>query len=231
MGTMIDIAALDGSGAFKAYRATPTDKPKGAIVVIQEIFGINPGIRAKVESWAAKGYAAYALDLFWRDTPGVQLDPDIPEEFQRGLEHMKKVDIDKAVEDIEATIRAARSETGVKVGVSGYCFGGLLTFLAATRTDSDASVGYYGGGINNYLGESHGISRPLMLHFAEKDHFIPAEVRAEIETALKDNSRVEIHSYPDVDHGFATEFGKRRNDAAATQADQRTQDFFAKHLA
>ena len=230
MGEMISVEALDGSGSFNVYRARPSGEAKGAVVVIQEIFGINPGIRAKVDSWAAKGYAAYALDLFWRDKPGIQLDPDIAEQMQEAFGFYQRFDRDKGVADIEATIRAARAETGKKVGVTGYCLGGLLTFLAATRTDADASAAYYGGGIDGFLGESHGIARPLLLHFAEQDHFIPPEAVAKIKDTLKDNARVEIHTYPGVDHGFATETGKRRDDAAAKLADSRTEAFFARNL-
>lgn len=231
MGEMISVKALDGSGSFNVYRATPSGGAKGAIVVIQEIFGINAGIRKKVDSWAGKGYAAYALDLFWRDKPGIELDPDIPEQMQEAFGFYQRFDRDKGVADIEAVIRTARAETGRKVGVTGYCLGGLLTFLTATRTESDASAAYYGGGIDNFLGESHGIARPLLLHFAEQDHFITPEAIAKIEDALKDNARVEIHTYPGVDHGFATEIGKRRDEPAANLADSRTEAFFAKHLA
>lgn len=230
MGEMISVPALDGSGNFNVYRAKPSGEAKGAVVVIQEIFGINPGIRAKVDSWAAKGYAAYALDLFWRDKPGIQLDPDIPEQMQEAFGFYQRFDRDKGVADIEATIRTARAETGRKVGVTGYCLGGLLTYLAATRTDADASAAYYGGGIDSFLGESHGIARPLLLHFAEQDHFIPPEAVAKIKDTLKGNPRVEIHTYPGVDHGFATETGQRRDDTAAKLADSRTEAFFAKNL-
>ncbi len=231
MGSMISVEALDHSGSFDVYRATPAGEAKAAIVVVQEIFGINPGIRAKVDSWAAKGYAAYALDLFWRDKPGIQLDPDIPDQLQEAFGFYQRFDRDKGVADIEATIRAARAETGKKVGVTGYCLGGLMTYLAATRTDADASAAYYGGGIDGFLGEAHGIARPLLMHFAGKDHFIPAEAITKIEDAFKGNERVEIHTYPGVDHGFATQTGKRRVEDAANLADGRTEAFFAKHLA
>lgn len=230
MGSMISVEALDHSGSFNVYRATPVGEAKAAIVVIQEIFGINAGIRAKVDSWADKGYAVYALDLFWRDTPGVQLDPDIPEQLQEAFGFYQRFDRDKGVADIEATIRTARAETGKKVGVTGYCLGGLMTYLTATRTDADASVAYYGGGIDGFLGEAHGIARPLLMHFAGKDHFIPAEAVARIEDTFKGNERVEIHTYPDVDHGFATQTGKRRVEDAANLADSRTEAFFAKHI-
>lgn len=230
MGSMISVEALDHSGSFDVYRAMPVGDAKAAIVVVQEIFGINPGIRAKVDSWAAKGYAAYALDLFWRDKPGIQLDPDSPEQLQEGFGFYQRFDRDKGVADIEATIRAARAETGKKVGVTGYCLGGLMTYLAATRTDTDASAAYYGGGIDGFLGESHGIARPLLMHFAGKDHFIPAEAIAKIQDAFDGNERVEIHVYDGVDHGFATQTGKRRVEDAANLADGRTEAFFAKHL-
>ncbi|MGE0774700.1 MAG: dienelactone hydrolase family protein [Sphingomonadaceae bacterium] len=227
---MITVAALDGTGSFNVYRAMPTGEVKAAIILVQEIFGINPGIRAKVDSWAAKGYATYALDLFWRDKPGIQLDPDVPEQLQEGFGFYQRFDRDKGVADIEATIKAARAETGKKVGVTGYCLGGLMTYLSAARTDSDASAAYYGGGIDGFLGESHGIARPLLMHFAGQDHFIPPEAIAKIEDTFKGNARVEIHVYPGVDHGFATETGKRRVEAAAQLADSRTEAFFARHL-
>lgn len=230
MGEMIEITALDGSGSFSAYRARPEGTVKGAIVVIQEIFGVNAGIRAKVDSWARHGYAAYALDLFWRDTPGLQLDPDIPAEREQAFVHMGRFDKDKGVADIEATIRTARAETGGKVGVTGYCLGGLLSYLAATRTDADACAGYYGGGIDNFLGEAHALANPLLLHFAEKDHYIPPDAVARISEVFAGDPGVEIHVYPGVDHGFATEFGLRRDDAAAELADARTRAFFARHI-
>ncbi len=230
MGSMISVEALDHSGSFNVYRAMPVGDAKAAIVVIQEIFGINPGIRAKVDSWAAKGYAAYALDLFWRDKPGIELDPDIPEQLQEAFGFYQNFDRDKGVADIEATIRAARSETNKKVGVTGYCLGGLMTYLAATRTDTDASAAYYGSGIDGFLGESHGIARPLLLHFAGKDQFIPAEAIAKVQNAFEGNERVEIHVYDDIDHGFATPTGKRRVEDAANLADGRTEAFFARHL-
>jgi carboxymethylenebutenolidase len=109
--------------------------------------------------------------------------------------------------------------------------GGYLAYLAATRTDVDASVGYYGGGIHDKLRESHAIARPLLLHFAERDHFIGPEQRAAIHAALDPNPHVTIFDYPEVDHGFATTAGKRRDHAAATLADTRTERFFEQNLA
>lgn len=230
MGEMIEIAARDGSGSFGAYRALPEGRPKGAILVVQEIFGVNAGIRARVDRWASLGYAAYAPDLFWRDTPGLDLDPDIPGQMQQAFAHLSKFDTDKGIEDIEALIRVARAESGGKVGVTGYCLGGLLAFLGAARTDGDAFACYYGGRINTYLREARAIGKPLLMHFAEQDHFIPLEAVEEIRTAFAGDPRVEIHLYAGVDHGFATEAGKRRVEDAAELADGRTREFFARHI-
>ena len=229
--TDIAIEALDGSGSFHAYRAEPAGDAKAAIIVIQEIFGVNQGIKRRCERWAELGYLALAPDLFWRVAPGVDLDPDIPEQFQQALALMGKFDQDKGVADIEATIRVARARVATgKVGVVGYCLGGRLAFMTAARTDADACVGYYGVGIDGLLGEKHAISRPVFLHVAEEDHFVDKAAQARMHDGLDDHPKVTIADYPGVDHGFATEMGKRRSEDAAQQADKRTEEFFAEHL-
>ena len=232
MGEMFPIDALDQSGTFNAYVARPAGTPRAAIIVIQEIFGVNAGIRRKADDWAEKGYLALAPDMFWRVKPGYDVDPDVPEQMQDAFATMAQFGIDTGIEDVEATIRAARKLLGGgKVGVVGFCLGGRIAYLTATRTDVDASVGYYGGGINSVLNEARAIAKPLLLHFAEQDHFITAEVRAEIHAALDSNSHVTIHEYEGVDHGFATTAGKRRNDEAAELADSSTDAFFDAALA
>lgn len=232
MAETIQVAALDGSGGFAVYCAAPSDRPTAAIIVIQEIFGVNAGIRAKADDWAELGYLALAPDMFWRFAPGYDVDPDVPEQMADAFEVRQKFDPDKGIDDVEAVIRAARAlMAGGKVGIVGFCLGGRIAYLAGTRTDVDASVGYYGAGIDAKLGEAHAIARPMMLHFAGEDHFIPADTRAKIHAALDPNDHVTIHEYPGVDHGFATTSGARRNDAAAEQADALTRDFFAEHLA
>jgi len=224
------IPSLDGSGSFDAYRADPDGSPRGAIIVIQEVFGVNEGIRRKCDHWASKGYVTFAPDLFWRLDAGIQLDPDVPDEFQRGLDLFGKFDQNKGIEDIEATIRAARAATGTKVGVTGYCLGGRLAYMTAARTDSDATVGYYAVGVDGLLGEKHAIARPLLLHIAGNDGFVPPEVQAMMHEGLDDHPRVTLYDYPGEDHGFATEMGNRRSDAAAQLADSRTEAFFAEHI-
>jgi carboxymethylenebutenolidase len=226
----IEIQAIDGSGSFAAYRADPEGTPRGAIVVIQEIFGVNEGIRRKCDHFASLGYVALAPDLFWRLEPGIDLDPDVEPEFKQALDWMGKFDQDKGVADIEATIRVARDVSGGKVGVTGYCLGGRLAFMTAARTDSDASVGYYAVGVDGLLGEKHAIANPLMLHIAGEDGFVPAATQKAMHEGLDGHPKVTLYDYPGEDHGFATEMGKRRSEAAAQLADSRTEAFFAEHI-
>jgi carboxymethylenebutenolidase len=232
---MTPITALDNNGSFNAYVAKPVGTPKAAIIVIQEIFGINPGIRQKCDSWAALGYLAVAPDLFWRIKPGIELDPDVETELQEAFGYFGVYDPTDGVKDIEATIHAIRrgqvGTDGVsKVGCVGYCLGGKLAYMAATRTDIDASVGYYGVMIDQMLNESHAIARPLMLHIPTADHLVGPEAQAAMHAGLDSHPKVVLHDYPGLDHGFAAEMGNRRNDAGAQLADSRTAAFFAKNL-
>lgn len=229
MTTNVTIPTLDGA-SMPAYRADPADTPTAAIIVIQEIFGVNAGIRRKCDTLAEGGYLAIAPDLFWRMEPGIELDPDIAPEMQRALSIMGNFDQDGGIRDIEAAIRYAREATGGKVGAVGYCLGGRLAYMTAARTDVDASVGYYAVGIDGLLDEKHAIARPLMLHIAGEDGFVDKETQAKMHAGLDDHPRMTLHDYAGEDHGFATEFGKRRSDAAARLADDRTAAFFAEHL-
>jgi carboxymethylenebutenolidase len=228
----IRIDTIEGDGSFDAYAAEPQGTPSAAIIVIQEIFGVNEGIRRKCDRWAELGYLALAPDLFWRLQPGVELDPDVEPEFKQALDLMGRFDQDQGISDIEATIRAARARlgTGGKVGCVGYCLGGRLAYMTAARTDVDASVGYYAVGLDNILHEKNAIAKPLMLHIAGADGFVPPEVQAKMHEALGDHPRVTLHDYPGEDHGFAAEMGKRRSEEAARLADERTAAFFALHL-
>jgi carboxymethylenebutenolidase len=225
------IPTLESDASFGAYVAKPAGTPRGAVIVIQEIFGVNPGIRQKCDKLAAEGYLAVAPDLFWRLQPETSLDPDVESEFTTALDLMGKFDQDAGIRDIEATIHHIRRTLGVaKVGCVGYCLGGRLAFMTAARTDIDASVGYYGVGIDGLLGEKHAIAHPLMLHIPTNDGFVPRETQAAMHEGLGDHPRVTLHDYEGLDHGFATETGKRRHEEAANLADSRTADFFAEHL-
>jgi len=231
MSETVRITTLEGPDAFDAYVARPEGEPKSAIIVIQEIFGVNAGIRRKCDKLAEEGYLALAPDLFWRIEPGVELDPDIEPEFQRALDLMGKLNQDAAIRDIEATIKYARTftETG-KVGAVGYCLGGRLAYITAARTDVDASVGYYGVGIDGLLREKEAIAHPLLLHIPTEDGFVDKETQAKMHEGLDDHPKVTLYDYEGLDHGFATEFGKRRDEEAAQLADKRTAEFFAEHL-
>jgi carboxymethylenebutenolidase len=231
MSETVRISTLEHDGEFDAYCARPGGSPRAAIVVIQEIFGVNAGIRRKCDRLAADGYLALAPDLFWRLERGIELDPDVEAEFQRALGLLGQFDQDQGIADIEATIRHARKALGVpKVGVVGYCLGGRLAFMVAARTDVDASVGYYAVGIDGLLREKHAIAHPLLLHLAGDDHFVPPPVQQAMHAALDGHPKVALHDYPGEDHGFATELGKRRSETAAALADNRTAAFFAEHL-
>ena len=231
MSENISISTLSADGDFKAYVARPADEPKAAIVVIQEIFGVNAGIRRKCDKLAEQGYLAVAPDLFWRMQPGIELDPDIEHEMQEALDWMGKFDQDEGVRDIEATIKWAREESGgKKVGAVGYCLGGRLAYMTAARTDSDATVGYYAVGVDELLREKDAIANPLILHIPTEDGFVDKETQKKMHEGLDSHPKVTLYDYEGMDHGFATEFGQRRNEENADLADKRTADFFEKHL-
>lgn len=232
MTETVSIATLEGDESFAGYLAQPDGEPNAAIIVIQEIFGVNQGIRQKCDKLAAEGYLALAPDLFWRVEPNVELDPDIEPEFQRALDLMGKFDQDMGIKDIQASIQYIRETQGLtKVGCVGYCLGGRLAYMTAARTDIDASVGYYGVGIDGLLSEKDAIANPLLLHIPTEDGFVDKDTQAAMHTGLDEHPRVTLYDYEGLDHGFATEIGERRDEEAATLADGRTAAFFAEHLA
>ena len=232
MATNTEIQTFDHAEAFPAWVERPAGPIKAAVIVIPEIFGVNEGIRRKCAYWAGQGYLAVAPDIFWRFAPGVELDPDVPEQLQQAFGYFQQYDADGGVKDIEAAIHhLRRSEGCAKVGLVGFCLGGRLAFMAAARTDISASVGYYGVMIDQMLNESHAIAHPLMLHIPTADHFVGPDAQAAIHAGLDGHPKVALHDYAGLDHGFAAEMGARRDEAGATLADQRTREFFTQHLA
>jgi carboxymethylenebutenolidase len=231
MSTNTEIPTLEADGMIPAYVARPEGPAKGAIIVQQEIFGVDEGIRRKADHWASLGYLAVAPDTFWRQKPGVELSPYDEGEFKQAIDYMNGHDFDFGIRDIEAVIHWIRREQGVaKVGFVGFCMGGKIAYMAAARTDVDASVGYYGVAIDQMLNEKHAIARPLMLHIPTADHFVDAAAQKAMHEGLDDHPKVTLHDYEGLDHGFAAEIGERRDEAGAQLADSRTEAFFAEHV-
>ena len=231
MGETITIKTEDGS--FSAYVARPKAAKAPAVVVIQEIFGVNQVMRDITDGLASQGYLAICPDLFWRIEPGIDITDRSDAEWKRAFELFNAFDVDAGIKDIQATIRVIREDPGAsgKVGAVGFCLGGLLAFLTATRTDIDAAVSYYGVGLDGRVAEAEKLSKPLMLHIAEEDQFVPKPAQAVILAALKDQTLIEIHTYPGCDHAFAREGGQHYDETAAKLAGGRTLTFFQKALA
>lgn len=229
MTKMIDISTHDGK-KFSAYLAVPeTDIPAPAVIVIQEIFGVNAVMRGICDNLAQAGYLAVCPDLFWRIEPNISLTDKTEAEWAKAFDLFKKFNVDLGIEDLKSTLsfmRTYKDCTG-KVGTVGYCLGGKLAYLMATRSDADCNIGYYGVGIETLLDEARNIKKPLMLHIAERDKFVPFEAQRDILTALKTNRHALVHVYPDVDHAFAREGGEHYDKEAAHQANYRTADFLA----
>lgn len=230
MTTNTHIPALDGNSQIPAYVVRPKDTPRGAIIVIQEIFGVNPGIMRKTEDWAAAGYLAIAPDVFWRQQPGVEFNPDDADEFQQAIGFMMKHDFAAGLDDIKAVLAWLRAQSIGKIGLVGFCMGGKIAYEAAAHTDIDAAVGYYGVGIDQMLDAAGGIKGQLLLHIPTADGFVPAPAQAAMHAGLDGHAHVTLHDYEGLDHGFADTFGARRNEAGAQLADQRTVEFFGKFV-
>ena len=230
--TDVVIDAADG-GQFSAYLAEPAGAAKApGMIVIQEIFGVNANIRAICDDYARAGYLAIAPDLFWRQEPGVQLDSTTKEGWARAMEFFQGFSETKGVEDLIATLAWLRKHPRVtsKIGDVGYCLGGKLAYLMSTRSDADASVGYYGVGIEGSVGEAGAITKPLLLHAAEKDGFSSPEAQKEIREGLAPIVHATVETYPGVDHAFARKGGEHYEPKSAELADRRTAEFFAKNL-
>lgn len=234
MGETVQVTSKDG--AFAAYVARPAGGAAGAkapaIVVIQEIFGVNAFVRNVADRLASEGFLCIAPDLFWRIEPGVDITDKSQAEWDKAFALYNAFDVDKGVGDIDLALEHIRADPGCngKVGAVGFCLGGLLAFLTATRTDADACVGYYGVGIETHLAEADKLAEPLMLHIAEEDGFVPKQAQTMIKQALGNHREVTLHSYPGRDHAFAREGGEHYDAADAAKANERTLAFFRKRL-
>jgi carboxymethylenebutenolidase len=219
-------------GAFSAYVAKPAQMPAPVVVVLHEVFGVNDDIRLTCRELATEGFIAIAPDLFWRQERGVDLNSWSNEEWSKGLALYTAYDRETGVRDVLATVRAARQMQGAtgKVGVMGFCLGGLMTYLAAARHDLDAAVAYHGGDTESYLDEAQAITTPLLMHLAEEDEYISKDAQARIKAALAPLSGATVHSYPGQNHAFARHTGTHYDANAAALANGRTTAFLAEHL-
>ncbi|HWK44133.1 MAG TPA: dienelactone hydrolase family protein [Stellaceae bacterium] len=221
MGETVHLTAIDGK-TISAYRAEPSGTPKGALVVLQEIFGVNGHMRSVCDGFARAGYMALAPALYDRVEPGIELGYDGPD-VETGRTVRAQTDLADVLKDVQAAIDAA-ADAG-PVGVIGYCWGGSLAFLSATRlTGLAAAVGYYGGQIVPFVTEMPKV--PIILHFGEKDHGIPM---SDVETIRQRHPDTSIFVYP-AGHGFNCDERGGYDKPSAELALDRTLKFFAEKL-
>jgi carboxymethylenebutenolidase len=222
MSHQVSLKTSDGH-ELTVYVAEPSQTPRAGIVVVQEIFGVNNHIRSVADDFAAQGYLAAAPAIFDRVEKGVELDYS-PASIQRGRELAQQVAGQPALTDVEAAMRWLDEQTGAKPGVVGYCFGGTLAWLAATRLEAAAAVGYYGGQIAAYAEEEP--KCPVLLHFGERDQHISA---ADVDKVRRAHPEITIHTYP-AGHGFNCTERADFHDESARLARTRTLAFLAEHL-
>ncbi len=221
MGTQIELTASDGT-RLSAYRADPAGKPRGGIVICQEIFGVNEHIRSVCDRYAEEGYLAIAPALFDRVEPNVELGYT-PDDIAKGRVFMQQASLDNALKDVAAAAAVA-SEAG-HVAIIGYCWGGTIAWAAASRLDGfSASVPYYGAGIPGLANERPRV--PTMAHFGETDHSIPLSEVEKVRAAQPD---VPVHIYP-AGHGFSCSARGSFHPASAELAWSRTLEFLHKHV-
>ena len=231
---MVNQITVQGQdGTFAAYIARPKTSPASAVVVLQELFGVNADIRKHCDELAEQGCLAVAPDLFWRQEPGVDLTVTSEADWQHGLRLYQAYDRDTGVRDIKDTIDAVRSlpECNGKVALLGYCLGALMVFMTAVRNDGiDAAVCYHGADTDKYLGEVDGLHAPILMHLAEEDEFISKAAHAAITAALAKKPNATVYSYPGQSHAFSRHNGKHYNAAAAHLANGRTSEFLSRQL-
>jgi len=221
------------AGTFGAYHAVPANPNGGSIVVLQEIFGVNAAMRAAADWLAQSGYHAIVPDLFWRQKPGVELNPASEEERGKAFGLMQGLDQDGAVEDalVAANFLRALPGSNGKVGAIGYCLGGKLAYMIATKPGIDAAASYYGVAIQTDLGKFSELKCPLLLHIAEKDELCPPEAQQAIEAAAQGNALATVMRHADVGHAFARRNSPAYQSAAAESADAATLRLFGEKVA
>jgi carboxymethylenebutenolidase len=221
MGKMIELTAADGH-KFSAYRAEPAGKPRGALIVIMEIFGVNSHIRAVTDDYAKEGYLAIAPALFDRVHRGLDIGYT-PADIEVGRSAMQKMKLDDAIKDVAAALNDVKSAG--KVGIVGYCWGGTVSWKSASSVDGlSCAICYYGGGIPGLIGEKPKV--PVMFHWGETDQSIPLEKAREVAAAHKDQQ----HFFYPAGHGFNCDQRGSYNAEASKLAKSRSLEFLRKHV-
>jgi carboxymethylenebutenolidase len=220
------------NGTFGAYIARPENAPAPAVVVLHEVFGINADIREKCDELAEQGFIGVAPELYWRQELGVDLSVRSESDWQHGLRLNQAYDRDGGAMDIKDTAEtvAKLPECTGKVGLMGYCIGGLMTFLTTVRYGIDAAVAYHGGETEKFLDEAGGFRAPMLMHLGEEDEFISKPAQAKIKAALAGKPNVTIFSYPGQWHAFTRINGVHYNAEAAALANGRTSEFLKRQL-
>jgi carboxymethylenebutenolidase len=221
MGKMIELAAADGH-KFQAYRAEPSGKPRGALIVIMEIFGVNSHIKSVADGYANDGYLAIAPQMFDRVHRGLDIGYT-PPDIEVGRAAMQKVNLDDALKDVRATLEEAKS--GGKVGIVGYCWGGTCSWKSASSVDGlSCAIAYYGGGIPGLINEKPKV--PVMFHWGETDQSIPLEKAKEVAAKHAD----QIHYFYPAGHGFNCDQRGSYNADSSKLARSRSLEFLRKHV-
>jgi carboxymethylenebutenolidase len=230
----IKLEAADGAGEFTAYVWAPkaSEEQAGAVVLIQEIFGVNDALRATAANLAEMGFFVIAPDLFWRQEKGVNLTDKSKAEWDKAFALMNGFDQKKGVEDLKVTLAAARDLEGANgnAGTLGFCLGGRLAVMMAIESDSDVNVSYYGVGLEGLVPEFEKIEAPLLLHIADKDEYVTAEAVEKVLDAVEESDFIEAIVYPYVGHAFARVNGVHYDARAATIANGRTAEILAEML-
>lgn len=208
-GREITIRSNDRA-SFSGYLACPESGTGPGLLLAQEIFGVNASMRAVADYFAEEGYVCLVPDLFWRIEPGIELGYS-PPEFEKAFGLYQAFDIDRGIDDLGAALDTLRQrpECSGQAGVMGFCLGGKLAYLVATRPDPAVAVCFYGVGIDQALDEVAEINCPVVFHFAGADQFVPPEAVARVRDAIGGRAGIEIYEYPDVDHAF---YNKNRAD-------------------
>ena len=222
---------IDIQPGFAGYLALPPAGSGPGLLLFQEIFGVNPHIRAVAEQYALDGFVVLAPDVFWRQAPRVELGY-VGDERQRGMQIAQSLQPAEVLADIQAALGALRARpeaAGRKAGAIGYCLGGRLAYLAAASTDVDAAVPFYGGGIHTMLDRAAAIRRPMQFHYAEHDDHIPLDAVERVRQAMAGKS-AEVHVYAGAQHGFNCWARASYQAAAAALSHGRATAFLAQRL-